>query len=39
MKHFAGRTYLLVLMISILFGCKKSVEEKETILKGTYNPR
>jgi phosphate transport system substrate-binding protein len=36
MKHFAGRTYLLVLMISILlFGCKKSVEEKETILKGT----
>jgi phosphate transport system substrate-binding protein len=34
MKHFAGRTYLLVLMISILlFGCKKSVEEKETILK------
>jgi phosphate transport system substrate-binding protein len=36
MKHFAGRIYLLVLMISILlFGCKKSVEEKETILKGT----
>jgi phosphate transport system substrate-binding protein len=35
MKHFAGH-YLLVLMISILlFGCKKSVEEKETILKGT----
>jgi hypothetical protein len=34
MKHFAGRTYLLVLMISILLFCKKSVEEKETILKG-----
>jgi phosphate transport system substrate-binding protein len=36
MKNFAGRIYLLVLMISILsIGCKKSVEEKETILKGT----
>jgi hypothetical protein len=34
MKHFAGRTYLLVLMISILlFGCKKSVEEKKRYLK------
>jgi phosphate transport system substrate-binding protein len=36
MKKLAGRTHLLVLIISILLlGCKKAVEQKETILKGT----
>jgi phosphate transport system substrate-binding protein len=34
MKHFAGRTYLLVLMISILlFGCKNQLRRKKRYLK------
>lgn len=36
MKKFVRQPYVVVLLISVLFfGCKKSEDEKETILKGT----
>lgn len=36
MINFGRQLYIVVLLVSVLFfGCKKSEEEKETILKGT----